>query len=196
MLPETLTASQENIPDLTEKQLSFLGFSTNHEWKLNAKMLGYTPHHEYAIDDFVDELIGTKIRTFMKGKQLVTFNITTSSPPLFPVAVEGDTILQQLWQTDSGGWEQVDLFRYDPERKLLTCILVPFGLTGNFSLTYAKTINASSATKKSELSKSLENINEALADMRLRDREMQFIHTNQETLSSPKNGKRIRVRRN
>ena len=73
MISQTLSASQENIPDLTDDQLKLLGFENNHIWKLNAKMLGFTPHNEYDIDDFIEEKIGTKTKTFVKGNQIILF---------------------------------------------------------------------------------------------------------------------------
>ena len=186
MLPETLTESQENIPDLTEEQLWNLGFTTNHNWKLNAQMLGY----EEGIDlqDFIEEKTCNKIKTFSKGKQMSTFCFDSEDHPnildMFPLAIEGDIIISQRFEFENGEWKELDLFRpkIRDNKKVLCCSLLPFGLTGKFILIYIKFIETELTRQPSlrsyEYQKSCENISKNLKEIDRKEKEVQFIQEN------------------
>ena len=99
MLPESLTASQENIPNITEDQLAKLSFPDNHHWKLNARMLGY---EEGDVDDFIESLSSVKIKSYKKGKQVSMFCYDGTPALEFPIAIDGDYIVSQKYEMTNG----------------------------------------------------------------------------------------------
>ena len=152
MLPETLTESQEDIPSLTKMQLNRLGYETNHVWKLNARMLGFLKNletNEYpSIDDFIDSIKGDKIKSNKKGKQVSLFCFEGKSPEIlddFPLAFEGDFIISQRYEMENEEWQELEFFTVKEDTpSLISCYVLPFGLTGNFRIVYGKYFTATS----------------------------------------------------
>lgn len=193
MLPETLTESQENIPDLTDEQLWNLGFDSNHVWKLNAQMLGYNSTEN--LEDFIEEKTCNKIKTFVKGKQMSIFCFDSEEYPnvldMFPLAIEGDIIISQKFEFTNGEWKELDLFRpkLRDNKNVLCCSLLPFNLTGRFIVIYCKlldTTNTPPSLQSYDYQKSCENINKSLKEMDRRNKEMQLIKSNSFTKNEPR----------
>lgn len=182
MLPKTLTESQECIPDLTDKQLEALCLESNFCWKLNAKMVGYTEGTD--LDSFIDTVMDRNIKTFKKDKHVAVFLFegTKESTNDFPIAIEGDYVIQQKYELTNGAWKELDVFLYRPELNCILGTLLASGLTGNFKVLYVKSLEASCKPSKSkdstEFYESLENINNTLKDIDLREKEQKFIKTN------------------
>ena len=119
MLPTELTSEQKQLPDLTEKQLQDLGFKSNHEWKLNAEMLGFSLGTSFlTIEEFIEEFIEKKteksIKTFLTGKQIDIFGFSDNvSLDSYPIAFEGDVIISERSCLGSGDWRDTKFFSID-----------------------------------------------------------------------------------
>ena len=119
MLPTELTSEQKQLPDLTEKQLQDLGFKSNHEWKLNAEMLGFSLGTSFlTIEEFIEEFIEKKteksIKTFLTGKQIDIYEFSDNvSLDSYPIAFEGDVIISERSCLGSGDWRDTKFFSID-----------------------------------------------------------------------------------
>ena len=125
-----------------------------------ATMLGYKENQ--SVDDFVDSLTGTGINTYTKGKQvsLFCFEGTPSMLSDYPVALEGDFIVNQEYEMENGEWQNLELFSEKAVTGFITCYILPFGLTGNLRIVYGKYLNDPSRVKKedTDFTKSLKEI--------------------------------------
>ena len=203
MLPVSLTESQENIPSLDEEQLQAIGMRNNHEWKLNATMLGFDP--SLSLDDFIYESTNkrTQIATYLKGTQVVLFFFSSSSSSSleYPIAIEGDFIIKEEHEMCNGEHQQHNLFFHEDGFLVLNA-LPEEEFTGHFSLLYGKRISMKSSSAKEEEDKefatSCESITRTLKEIDQKNKELEFISTNNINInnSSFKNERKIRIIRN
>lgn len=142
MLPTELTEQQKQLPDLTDKQLEKLGFTSNHQWKLNAEMLGYSEatmcNKATSVDDFIDDKNGNRIKILRSGRPIEIFYAADSS---FNISYEGDVIITQKWQGEDNQWYDKNIFTVVANRYIHCSYSDVPGLNGKFFLVYGKFVD-------------------------------------------------------
>ena len=175
MLPTELTASQENIPDLTSTQLESLGCADNFIWKLNARMLGF----KEGMD--IDDLIEEKIQSYAKGEQVIFFYYHGTPALKLPIALNGEVVLRQTYQMKNGEWLESNNCIFDASKKMLILQSLPQDATGDYIIIYGKVVQ-SSVTKKtdSEHARAMANITKGLKEINRVDKEQEFRAANKQ----------------
>jgi len=192
MLPVSLTESQENIPSLNEEQLQAIGMRNNHEWKLNATMLGFTKGEDP--NDFIESKKNINIKTYTKGVQVALFRVETSSSLSYPIAIEGDFIIKEEYERSNGEWQVHDLFSH--ENGLFLCHGLPDGFTGATRILYGKYLHREEkkeSVEKEEFDTSCENITKTLKEIDQKKKELEFISTNNSSFKNDRNERKYRV---
>ena len=125
----------------------------------------------------------SEIETYQKGRQIVLFSFegTASNLSDFPMAIEGDFIIKQSFELTGGEWKDLEYFSKHPNRSLITCYILPKGLTGNFRVVYGKyyAISRSPSLRSDKgFQESCENIAASLKEIDRKEKEQEFIKTN------------------